>query len=130
MKTKFKVGQEVECLIYGKGVVKEITNSEFGVLVFFYCNGNVSYTHDGRFLTSANPTLTPGTWKVEEILPEPPFEKGQPVWFKNNVDDFWKLRYYSHKENRKHFVFMLQQKEGATHACEFVKPFEGVDPNQ
>lgn len=143
--SKFKEGQFVECLVYGKGVVTEIDSDKnfethYPVHVKFLHHNNslcsmeykiVQYTADGRLYLNANRTLTPGTWKVEEILPEPTFEKGQPVWVKDYENDDWKLRYYSHKEGeKKHHAYVGQEKEGETFSWKYIKPFEGKDPNE
>lgn len=144
METKFKKGQFVECLVWGAGVVTEIKSDEnfkgnYPVIVKFVLQNNslcfmeyviVQYTADGRLEVNANITLTTGTWKKEEILPEPTFEKGQPVWVRDDDDEEWKLRYYSHKEQSKHHSFSEQNKNGRTVDWKYVKPFEGVDPNE
>lgn len=130
---KFKIGQSVECLIAGKGIVKKADKENYGLdypVHVVFQNGNIlTYTIDGRMSENANISLTTGTWKVEEILPEPEFQEGQPVWVRDADDQVWRLRYYSHKENKNHFVFCEQQKSGRPINYNFIKPFEGTDPN-
>jgi hypothetical protein len=129
---KFKIGQKVQCLINGNGIVENISNETdyyYPVYVKFD-NGKIyTYSIEGKASILSNITLTTGTWKVEEILPEPEFQEGQPVWVRDADDQVWRLRYYSHKENKNHFVFCEQQKSGRPINYNFIKPFEGTDPN-
>ena len=127
---KFKIGQQVECLIYGKGTIIELDNRKHYPISVYFDNGAWhEYTKNGQFRIDGKISLTPGTWKVEEILPEPKFEKGQPVWVRDEDGQEWRLRYYSHKENKKHFVFCEQRKSGRSINYNFIKPVEGTDPN-
>lgn len=92
--TKFRVGQTVWCLLYGKGNVVEIDSedSDYPVYVEFKASGKSSwYTHDGKYdplgnrtLFHSEPEVTAGT--------EPAFEpklvgKIVAVWC-NAVEDF------------------------------------------
>lgn len=56
----FTEGLEVECDLYGKGVVSLIdTGSPLPVMVFFESNYTETYTIDGRITRDANITLYP-----------------------------------------------------------------------
>lgn len=127
---KFKVGQPVECLLFGKGIIEAI-DKDYGctIMVRFGNEDAHYYTKEGKYHADGRATLTPGNWNIEENLPEPEFEEGQPVWVRDEDDQEWRLRYYSHKENKKHFVFYEQKKSGGGIDYNFIKPFEGIDPN-
>lgn len=128
---KFKVGQQVECLIAGRGIIENITEEFdfYPIHVKFDTGKMLTYTIDGRPSVMSKISLTSGTWKVEEILPEPKFEKGDPVWCRDDDGQEWRLRYYKLKENKKHFVYIEQKKSGRGVHYNFIKPFEGTDPN-
>lgn len=115
MKTKFKIGQQVECLMFGKGTVEKIIdNNTYSIKVLFE-NGRVEeYTPEGKYYQVANITLTNGTWEVKEI-PEVTFEQGEPVWVKESMcGSIWHLRYYSHKNNGTHYTFVNHCNSGET----------------
>lgn len=127
---KFKIGQEVECLIHGKGTVKEIRDERCHPITVYFKPGHADYyTKTGQHYSDGRIMLTPGTWEIKEVLPEPEFEKGQAVWVRDDENEEWKLRYYSHNKNEKHFVFYEQKKKGGIIDYNFIKAFEGTDPN-
>lgn len=59
MKSNFKVGQTVYCVLFGEGVVEEIVDgATFPVYVNFGGqNTSRSYTEDGKYQTNYNRTL-------------------------------------------------------------------------
>lgn len=127
---EFKVGQKVECLLFGKGIIKKIRNDkEFSILVLFENEDFHWYSKEKKYHRDGRVTLTPGTWNIEEILPEPEYEKGQPVWIRYKEEQEWRLRYYSHKEGEKHFVYCEQKKSGVKVSYNWIKHLEGKDPN-
>lgn len=86
--TKFKVGQTVWCLLYGKGKVVVIDNNDptYSVYVQFEESGELLwYTHDGKYITLANRTLFHSEPQVIAAT-EPVFEPklvGKVVLVKN-----------------------------------------------
>lgn len=127
---KFKVGQNVDCLLFGKGIIEAIDNDyDCTIMVHFGNEDAHYYTREGKYHADGRVTLTTGTWNIEEILPEPKFEKGQPVWVRDEDGQEWRLRYYKLKENNKHFTYSEQKKSGRGIHYNFIKPFEGIDPN-
>jgi hypothetical protein len=47
---------------------------------------------------------------LEYPFKEQPIEKDTLVWFKDCEDAFWKVGYYSHFENDKHYIFNSSKK--------------------
>ena len=69
-----------------------------------------SYTIDGkREVHDKYPSAF-----LEYPLGEEPIEKDTLVYFKDSVDSSWKIGYYSHYENRKHFIFIESKKSTET----------------
>lgn len=75
--TKFKVGDNVNCLAYGKGKIGHIIleehykyglNEDRPILVSFEGQIDIrQYTIDGRLSPKGNITLTTGQWYVKEV---------------------------------------------------------------
>ena len=124
MNTKFKVGQTVYCLIYGKGIITNINDSSvYRVRVCFDSRQKVSYTADGRIFEIANITLSPYGWEVKEKQPE--FETGERVWVSDD-NDYWLCYYYSHCNNGIHYCFFNQQKVGNALKWDYVRKFDDI----
>lgn len=106
---EFKVGDKVECLVYGKGEVVELRKAfpEYPVGVKFESGRTDNYTKDGRLHAGYNITLTKGTWKVEEVPTEVTYKKGELVWA--SLGTTWCLCRYKGKAQRdtEHFVGSL-----------------------
>ena len=68
--SKFRVGQVVHCIVYGEGVVNDVSVSSggFPILVKFSNNASVRYTNDGRMFKGRNVCLYAS--KPEVITPE------------------------------------------------------------
>lgn len=99
---KFKKGDTV----YFGTVKGEVTSKLQDVIkVYFISEGIIYFTEDGRLSPTSQVILT--DHPVEFILKpvEVGFKKGTMVWFKDLDDCFWKFGYYSHFENRRHYVF-------------------------
>lgn len=93
--TKFRIGQTVWCLLYGKGKVVNISPEEaedaYPVLVEFEAPEHdcVNYTSDGKYYSDANRTLFFSEPKIEAAT-EPVFEPklvGKVVMVKNLEGD-------------------------------------------
>jgi hypothetical protein len=124
---KFKVGQRVECLLYGWGTIKYIKDFKMYdyPIKFEFDNGkNEHYTRDGRLTKNSNITLSPYGWKVSEKEPE--FKEGELVWVKKDGDETWNCRYYAYCKNGKHNCYEVQKKNGETHAWDFIKKFDDI----
>lgn len=110
--TEFKVGDKVECLMAGSGVVISVIDRSHGysVAVEFKTSAGVRllhYTSDGKFSKDSKRTLTKGTWEVEEILPKVTFNKGEHVWADLGYGDGWQVFKYLGNippYNDEHFV--------------------------
>lgn len=90
---EFKVGDKVECLIYGKGEVVGVSGSmQFPVDVKFSDTCSEQYTSDGRVSKHCKVSLTKGTWKVYEIPTQVIYKKGELVWA--NLGMFWDIYRY------------------------------------
>lgn len=96
---EFKVGDKVECLLYGKGEVVQISDhySLYPVRVDFLGNTNIGYTRSGKYSTDSRVALTKGTWKVEEVLPEVTYKQGELVWADLGCGDGWQVFEYHSK---------------------------------
>lgn len=76
---KWEVGQEVFCLLRGKGVVRQIHNTGFywseGVDVYFMNHGNIRFKFDGTIGTGFNRSLFFSEPKIEaeKFPPKKPF---------------------------------------------------------
>lgn len=83
METKFKVGDPVHCLIYGKGKIIDIKDkckNSYPLEVEFEsleCVETQGYTSDGRLFVEANITLSKTGWEVKEK--EPVYKVGDTV---------------------------------------------------
>ncbi len=62
-------------------------------------------------------SMTPYTMQNFTPLNTEIFEKGQLVFVKNDKDDLWEARFYSHFEDGKHYCFVNQKKESETNIC-------------
>lgn len=125
MNTKFKVGKQVECILYGEGKVTSINNDKkYPVVVEFEDGRKEKYSHEGVYLPEARPTLSPYGWEIKEKQPE--FETGERVWCYIKANETWNCRYYSHYERGLHFVFEAQKKEGRTIGYVEVHKFDDI----
>jgi hypothetical protein len=71
---------------------------------------NDSYTFDGKISQSDK---FPSAF-LEYPFKEQEIEKDTLVWFKDCEDAFWKVGYYSHFENDKHWCFDSSKKSNET----------------
>ena len=102
---EFKVGDKVECLLYGKGEVTKVEKDcTFPVIVDFKDLASVMYTEDGRYSVKSKVTLTKGTWKIEEVLPEVTYKQGELVWCDVRKNYEWQLATYSGKADGMHHL--------------------------
>lgn len=96
---EFKVGDKVDCLLYGKGEVTKVEKDcTFPVIVDFKDLASVMYTEDGRYSVKSKVTLTKGTWKVEEVLPEVTYKQGELVWCDVRHNGEWQLAIYDFED--------------------------------
>lgn len=96
---EFKVGDKVECLLFGKGSIYVIeNNSAYPVGVSFGSSNRQWYTKNGRYVELSNVTLTKGTWKVEEVLPEVTYKQGELVWCDVRQNGEWQLAIYDFED--------------------------------
>jgi hypothetical protein len=71
----YEVGQEVECLVHGKGQVDVILDTNEFVVRVYFNDGNVCwYTYDGRLYRSKTQTLYP----KGQCPTLPPIERPEP----------------------------------------------------
>mgnify|MGYP003440070020 FL=1 len=96
---EFKVGDKVECLLFGKGSIDAIeNNSAYPVSVRFGPSKIQWYTKDGRYVELSKVILTKGTWKVEEVLPEVTYKQGELVWCDVRQNGEWQLAIYDFED--------------------------------
>lgn len=127
MESKFKVGQRVECLLYGWGTVMNIQEDEnipYPIKVKLDSSGYEYYNKDGIYITKQRITLSPYGWEVKEKEPE--FKEGELVWVKQYENDTWHCRYYSHKDGVNHHCFINQEKKGSTYSTTYIKKFDDI----
>ena len=82
MESKFKEGDQVECITKGKGTVSEVYNENgmYPIKVTFNNGLSYNYTLDGKTYSSdIRPSLTLGTWEVIEHEPQLTFEDGEII---------------------------------------------------
>jgi len=96
----FKVGDKVECLLFGKGYIDVIDNvaKDFPIGVRFGQFKIQWYTYDGRFIKDTRVCLTKGTWKVEEVLPEVTYKQGELVWCDVRKNGEWQVAVYDFED--------------------------------
>ena len=69
-----------------------------------------SYTFDGKStIFEKHPSAF-----LEYPFKEQPIEKNTLVWFRDSEDSHWKVGYYSHFEDGKHFIFAGSKKSTET----------------
>ena len=74
-----------------------------------------TYTIDGKVCTSDK---YPSAF-LEYPFKEHVIEKDTLVWFRDNEDTSWRVGYYSHLEDGRHFVFDHSKKSTETKDCNF-----------
>lgn len=94
-----------------KGEIKEVSGSRMNVsfdgeMYFFY--------RDGRIFTNMPPVLSFTPYESPKL--EKQIAKDTFVWCKQNEDDVWSARYYSHMEDGKHRCFINQLKSHQTNS--------------
>lgn len=72
----------------------------------------------------------PADMVIERLEPEEPtFEKGQPVWVRDNEGDDYRLKYYYGEGRHGKTTCYIFRKTPVFAEYNFVKPFVGIDPN-
>lgn len=125
---EFKVGDKVECLVYGKGEVVDIRKSypEYPVGVKFESGRTDNYTKDGRLRAGYNVTLTKGTWKVEEVLPEVTYKQGELVWCDVRKNYEWQLATYASKVGDLHHITTKVGSSGWCVTSRSIRKFKDI----
>ena len=108
-KIKFKKGD----IVYWQDLQGEVMDTDddgtdFTITVRF-TNGKEEYfTIDGRVYTNTPPVLSHTPYTLNGFTQNEVIEKDTLVWVKHEKDGEWKMRYYSHFENGKHYCFIIQ----------------------
>lgn len=127
--TKFRVGQTVWCLLYGKGRVVDIddTKNTFPVMVEFDTGESDSYSTSGKSIFGTNRTLFFSEPKIEAAT-EPVFEpklvgKVVAVWC-NATEDFVETGEVAYE-----YENSLMLTDGSSYSKDYVKySFHEVTP--
>ena len=128
-KDEFKVGDEVYCLIYGKGVVENIEEGETYLVLVEFNNGNEEeYTEDGKLLEDGNRTL----FFKEVIIPKSAYNKqkrraskGDSYYFVNDIGEVCRmLDFMGRNENLKYNIGNYFSSEEEAKQSKFYKVFQ------
>ena len=104
--SKVEVGDKIWTIHLGWIEVTRI-DTRFVYPVITGCH---SYTFDGKFrLADKYPSAF-----LECPFKEQPIEKDTIVWFRDYEDATWRVGYYSHFENGKHWCFVNSKKSTET----------------
>ncbi len=95
----------------GKIIKEEL---EFYVVFFEESNNNLLFYKDGRVYSDMPPVLSFTPYESPKL--EKQIEKDTFVWCRQNKDDVWSARYYSHIEDGKHRCFINQLKSHQTNS--------------
>jgi len=112
MKTKFKIGD----IVYWQELQGEVIYEFIGhpIRVRFTNNKVVDFTIDGRLYSNTPPVLSHTLYTLNGFTQNEVIEKDTLVWVKHEKDGEWKMRYYSHFENGKHYCFIIQLRSKQT----------------
>jgi hypothetical protein len=99
--SKVKKGDKIWTIQHGLIEVERIEKYDYPV----YAGGEF-YMTDGKLDEGDK---FPSAF-LEYPFKEQPIEKDTLVWFKDCEDAFWKVGYYSHFENGKHYIFNSSKK--------------------
>ena len=105
--SKVKVGDKIWTIVDGWQKVTSITNS----VTYPISTGSVNpYTIDGKIDENDK---YPSAF-LENPFKEQPIEKDTLVYYRDDELESWKVGYYSHCENGKHYVFESSKKSTET----------------
>ena len=125
MKNLFEVGDKVFDYRYGWGeVVEDIEFCDIYPVMVRFKYRNVFYTLDGCREISIGPSLSFKEYNfvsggLTHERPEVEIEPGTLVYVKDENEQ-WFVRFYSHKNCGKHYVFVNQGSSGETVTYKYV----------
>ena len=123
MKEMFKVGDVVydSLLAKEKGIITAIEPHCLRITVLFINDYTRYYNLNGTLNGFILPTLSFKPYTLQGFTQEREIEKGTLVYVRDNIIHNWGIRFYSHKENDKHFCFKEQIRSGDTEPWEYVE---------
>ena len=102
----FKVGDDVFCLMFGRGKVVRTCISEFSVVVKFAVD-ELSFTACGRYTRDANRTLyhaNSGIIEIDTTL-RPELEVDDKIWVRDSNSLGWERRHFKSWSGEKPVCF-------------------------
>ena len=116
MKTNFKVGDKVYCIINGWGTIKDIREScnlsiDFPIIVSTE-EGTCSYSTDGRYFGKSQPTLSFTEYTLNGFSQERPIdipEVGEEIMVSVNGKNWELKKFHSYHPERDYPVITLEQ---------------------
>jgi hypothetical protein len=127
-KTKFKKCDIVYWQDLQGEFIDKFHNSDYPIRVRFTNNRVVDFTNDGRCNVDTPPVLSHTPYTLNGFTQNEVIEKDTLVWVKHEKDGEWKMRYYSHFENGKHYCFRFQKSSKETQVIEIWNFVETTNP--
>jgi hypothetical protein len=121
MKTNFKVGDKVYCIIKGWGIITDILEScnlyiDFPIIVSIINDEGkketASYTLDGRYLTYSQPTLSFTEYTLQGFSQERPIdipEVGEEIMVSVNGKNWELKKFHSYHPERDYPVITVER---------------------
>jgi hypothetical protein len=120
MKTIFKVGDRVFCILHGWGTVRRISEEgSFPILVSFINNKGypetASFTLDGRYFENSKPTLSFTEYTLQGFTQERPIvlpEVGELCLMRDFDDEVWTAVIFKSYNKDEKYPFISDVYEG------------------
>lgn len=109
MKTVFKEGDKVFCIVNGHGVIKKILDrSSYPIEVSFNDGDEIDYTLDGRLYDDSNPTLSFTEYTLQGFSQERQIELpevGDWCLVRDNKQTVWQAGFFKEYRPDNEFPF-------------------------
>ena len=113
-----------------KGVVIDDNNDkDYPIEVDFKSDSDyINFTSDGRYFEYLPPVLSHTPYTLNGFTQNKVIQKDTLVWVRNNVNNCWNIRFYSHFEYGKHYCFNSQKTSKETNEIEDWEFVETENP--